>query len=850
MKKLLFLLVLGCLAQAHAQTIAVTMPVITNQNIGTAFNVPVQTSTNILNASNVKAYQFSIALPSNCTFVSIVQNVGDLGQTWGAPVYSVSAGMLTIASAGSTNITGSGTFFRIRLMPAQAGTQTIGFVPTTQCYFNQGTPNRTLTNGSVQVNNPPSIAVDPVQALLVRGETAACSALGGTAPYTFTTLQPAIGSMSASTFTALTQGITNVRATDVNGFSGTSGAFDVRTYGLSAGTASGNASELFDIPITIANPASVGFTAGQLTISFDNSAFDFLGTVTTGHALAGIPITTNVQGDQLSLSFGTTATINPASGTVLFGLRFAKDPSYSGAAVSVVAIVSALFNETLNARTSDGLLQLAAPATISLTPNSVALQAGEQQLFAVQGAGVPPYTWQVTNPMVASISGGGLLTALNGGSTQVTVSDAAGNTATSAPIAIHDADLYLGSSSVLAGTIVHVPVVLGPSVNNEPILSAQLRIAYDPGVLDLLGFTQTATLSQGWSTSYSEPSGEVILSMAGTNAVAPGGVLIHLRFQTLAPFTEGQQTSLSILSGLINEGDPIVETNGGTVTATGNTCGTTGCMNPFACNYDPSALCDDGTCAFDPALCGVRVRPKVFLEGPYVQAQGLMSDALRAAGLVPTSTPYAALGYTHVGGGGGETTSPAVLAATGNDAIVDWVVVELRSSASPATRVATRAALVQRDGDVVSTDGTSALQFNVPLGSYHVAVRHRNHLGAMTQSPVSLSSTAATVDLTSAATATFGTAARKTIGSAQVLWAGDVTFNGNIAYIGSGNDRDPILVTVGNTTPNNIISGTYSTRDVNMNGNVQYIGSGNDRDLILVNVGNTTPNNVRVQQLP
>ena len=850
MKKLLFLLVLGCLAQAHAQTIAVTMPVITNQNIGTAFNVPVQTSTNILNASNVKAYQFSIALPSNCTFVSIVQNVGDLGQTWGAPVYSVSAGMLTIASAGSTNITGSGTFFRIRLMPAQAGTQTIGFVPTTQCYFNQGTPNRTLTNGSVQVNNPPSIAVDPVQALLVRGETAACSALGGTAPYTFTTLQPAIGSMSASTFTALTQGITNVRATDVNGFSGTSGAFDVRTYGLSAGTASGNASELFDIPITIANPASVGFTAGQLTISFDNSAFDFLGTVTTGHALAGIPITTNVQGDQLSLSFGTTATINPASGTVLFGLRFAKDPSYSGAAVSVVAIVSALFNETLNARTSDGLLQLAAPATISLTPNSVALQAGEQQLFAVQGAGVPPYTWQVTNPMVASISGGGLLTALNGGSTQVTVSDAAGNTATSAPIAIHDADLYLGSSSVLAGTIVHVPVVLGPSVNNEPILSAQLRIAYDPGVLDLLGFTQTATLSQGWSTSYSEPSGEVILSMAGTNAVAPGGVLIHLRFQTLAPFTEGQQTSLSILSGLINEGDPIVETNGGTVTATGNTCGTTGCMNPFACNYDPSALCDDGTCAFDPALCGVRVRPKVFLEGPYVQAQGLMSDALRAAGLVPTSTPYAALGYTHVGGGGGETTSPAVLAATGNDAIVDWVVVELRSSASPATRVATRAALVQRDGDVVSTDGTSALQFNVPLGSYHVAVRHRNHLGAMTQSPVSLSSTAATVDLTSAATATFGTAARKTIGSAQVLWAGDVTFNGNIAYIGSGNDRDPILVTVGNTTPNNIISGTYSTRDVNLNGNVQYIGSGNDRDLILVNVGNTTPNNVRVQQLP
>jgi len=42
----------------------------------------------------------------------------------------------------------------------------------------------------------------------------------------------------------------------------------------------------------------------------------------------------------------------------------------------------------------------------------------------------------------------------------------------------------------------------------------------------------------------------------------------------------------------------------------------------------------------------------------------------------------------------------------------------------------------------------------------------------------------------------------------------------------------------------------YSTRDVNLNGQVKYTGSANDRDPILVNVGSTTPNNVRTQQLP
>ena len=109
------------------------------------------------------------------------------------------------------------------------------------------------------------------------------------------------------------------------------------------------------------------------------------------------------------------------------------------------------------------------------------------------------------------------------------------------------------------------------------------------------------------------------------------------------------------------------------------------------------------------------------------------------------------------------------------------------------------------------------------------------------------------MDFSTNNTTTYGTFARKSVpGSfpAEVLWAGDVTFNSTLQYIGLGNDRDPILVTVGSTTPNNVLSNAYSTRDVNMDGNVQYIGSGNDRDPILVNVGSTTPNNVRVAQLP
>ena len=248
----------------------------------------------------------------------------------------------------------------------------------------------------------------------------------------------------------------------------------------------------------------------------------------------------------------------------------------------------------------------------------------------------------------------------------------------------------------------------------------------------------------------------------------------------------------------------------------------------------------------------VLVAARVFLEGPYNSATGLMNDGMRALGLVPTTEPYTGLGYAHVGGGG-ETTSPTVLAASGNDAIVDWVLLELRDAFDPSVVVATRCALVQRDGDVVDTDGVNAVSFPIGQNDYHMAVRHRNHLGAMTLSTEFMFSGGTSVDLTLGATSTYGTNARKSSGGAvpaQLLWAGDVTFNHVIKYTGGGNDRDPVLVTVGSTTPNNTVSNTYSTRDVNLNGEVKYTGGGNDRDPILVNVGSTTPNNIRVEQLP
>lgn len=252
-------------------------------------------------------------------------------------------------------------------------------------------------------------------------------------------------------------------------------------------------------------------------------------------------------------------------------------------------------------------------------------------------------------------------------------------------------------------------------------------------------------------------------------------------------------------------------------------------------------------CAF--GQFGVRVNVRIFLEGCYVAAEVSMHDSLRAQHWLPLDEPYGALGYVHVGDGGTEHTSEGVMGITGADAIVDWVVLELREADANGFRVATRSALLQRDGDVVDMDGVSGVSFNVAAGNYFFSVKHRNHLGVMTSTALSFGPDGTPLDLTLATTPVWGVNARKDIGGKQLLWSGDANGNGQVKYAGSGNDRDAVLVFIGGTQPNATVSGYYR-QDVNMDGTVKYTGSGNDRDRILLTVGGATPNAVRTGQVP
>jgi hypothetical protein len=287
----------------------------------------------------------------------------------------------------------------------------------------------------------------------------------------------------------------------------------------------------------------------------------------------------------------------------------------------------------------------------------------------------------------------------------------------------------------------------------------------------------------------------------------------------------------------------------------------------------PYSVCDNGTPL--PALCATatisvvvifdpiaKLQLKVMLQGALIgTSNGLMRDDLRSGGYIPLTEPYGALAvagntrFTHVGGGGGETTTASVLAANAGtrNAIVDWVFVELRSTLDSSVVLLTRSALVQRDGDVVSpSDGVSRLNFTGIVGQqYFVSVKHRNHIGAMTSSRVTMNNDSTLVNFTTATNAqvynrpgaiNYDGFEMVTVQGMRALWAGNTNANTKVKYQGSLSDNTSIL-TQSLNHPNNTL-GTYNfnsalgyySGDVNLDGRVKYQGTANDASYVFVNV--------------
>jgi hypothetical protein len=266
-------------------------------------------------------------------------------------------------------------------------------------------------------------------------------------------------------------------------------------------------------------------------------------------------------------------------------------------------------------------------------------------------------------------------------------------------------------------------------------------------------------------------------------------------------------------------------------------------VHPTPYNFTRTGITSLGAFAvgFRPVLSPLLVTPKVLLQGAYSTA-GIMTDNLRTLNLIPTTEPYtAAAGFTQSGSGGGETSTSAIVgsaAAATNDAITDWVFVQLHN-ATTGTVVSTRAALVQKDGDVVETDGVSPVNMaGNAAGNYYVSVRHRNHLGVRSLNNFALAKTTNTnYNFTGAQTQAFAGAVTNTpmtavSGGFFALWGGNANGNTTVRYGGPNNDENQLLNTCLSGNRGSVLNG-YFACDLNLNGVLRYAGPNNDENYFI-----------------
>ncbi len=184
-------------------------------------------------------------------------------------------------------------------------------------------------------------------------------------------------------------------------------------------------------------------------------------------------------------------------------------------------------------------------------------------------------------------------------------------------------------------------------------------------------------------------------------------------------------------------------------------------------------LCSDNhTTQISVETCKFNIRLKVLLEGAYT-SNGEMHTKLWASSLLPFLQPFNRSPWNYNG------TEEIIGLPPSN--MTDWILVELRNATNLDIE-AQAAGLLLTNGNIVDMDGVSDLEIEgtLPDENYFVVIRARNHLAVMSNTSITLPSSAI-YDFTSSNTQVSGNGQmNETADGEFVLITGDINSDGLI----------------------------------------------------------------------
>ncbi|MGB2869468.1 MAG: cohesin domain-containing protein [Bacteroidota bacterium] len=549
-----------CTATVSAQGIQWTIADTTGK-AGDTLRIPIRVSSMTLSDS-VYSGQMTISYDGGVVNIVGVDTAGAILSGFGSITFNATT--KTFAFAGTSILTGNGTLLYLRaVVVGNPGNQTT--IAKSSASLNEGKPSLTVVNGNFRIL---AIQINPkTPSTIVVGDSVQFSATGDKKlPLSWSSSDTAVGMVdSTGKFRALAAGQARVRILDAQGLRDSTTLFGVyplqaKSLTVSVHDTSYTQTLLFNLPVYISNVTGLGIVSSQFALTFNSTHLQAVDVIKTNTKSASWPNPSfNVTSGRVDIALAGADTL---SGTgVLVYVRFKVLPSASGS--STITLSGVLFNENLNANTLNGTFTAIVAPTVVVSPSTAILTKGDTLQLKVTSGGHTPFTWSSSAPSVASISNTGLLTALQRGTTTVSVIDSFGFVGTTGTITVNDFRISLPDTAMGLADSIDIPI-FADDLTGLGVLSFESRIVYDSSIVRIASVIGAGTLSNGFNISYKDTLDTLRIAAAGSSPVIGGGTLLKIRVKTRSLST-GVSSPLSFAYFRFNEGTPTATTHNGSV---------------------------------------------------------------------------------------------------------------------------------------------------------------------------------------------------------------------------------------------------------------------------------------------
>ena len=490
------------------------------------FVVALQTSSD-LTGEDVYAYRFHITYSTSYFEFLAVDSVGDILDAWGLPtINSSNPGQLRLAGAGANSLTGTGDVVYLKFRSLRTGGNYISF-DANQSYLNEGAPEATFTRGYVSAAARPQPNIYPDSRQMFVGETVTMTASGGLEPYVFSTENTDVALIEDGTvLRAVGPGTTRALVTDDNGeVNYSTGLFDVRAVKMSIpDTVSGWPNQTILMPLDIEVAAGTQVFSGNIEFSFPGGVTPSDDPIQMGDY--AVSVEKRVVGDRLHISF---ASGNAVTGEgVLMYIPFVANTDGN----HLIRFQNTIFNESLLSYNTNDYIRVNALPDISVSPNSGTMKWGES-LTVTASNGNAPYTYEVSNPEVASVDTNGEVTGLSGGTFRVTATDNYGAQVTTGTFTVYDHTLTIENTDGNLDVDTRVAVSTDQLPTGRDIFSFEGNITFNTNHLD---FVSIEPLDAGMMIETIVDGGNIQLVGASANGINSGDVFyLNFRIKNTVP---------------------------------------------------------------------------------------------------------------------------------------------------------------------------------------------------------------------------------------------------------------------------------------------------------------------------